>query len=217
MKYVINHVDCVPELIGNWEQECWKKADTLEITHFHDKSSKHHPKTQAKLLYDDVGIHGIFRVEDKYIICKNNGFMGAVHKDSCAEFFVMPKNSKGYFNFEFNCGGNLHCNFIVKENGKKEYSYFTKKNVEEVKIYHSLPKTIDTEIKENTTWFLQFFIPFSLIAKFTRNFTIKKHDKWKGNFYKCADESSHPHWGYFFPISKRNFHLPEEFQTIEFN
>jgi len=40
---------------------------------------------------------------------------------------------------------------------------------------------------------------------------------WRANFYKCADESSHPHWGSWADIGERlDFHQPECFGEIIF-
>ena len=39
--------------------------------------------------------------------------------------------------------------------------------------------------------------------------------RWRGNFYKCADESSHPHWASWRPIGEKlDFHTPEFFGEI---
>jgi len=37
----------------------------------------------------------------------------------------------------------------------------------------------------------------------------------RGNFFKCGDETSHPHWASWSPISEElNFHRPETFGSI---
>jgi hypothetical protein len=40
---------------------------------------------------------------------------------------------------------------------------------------------------------------------------------WRGNFYKCGNETSHPHWGAWSPVTELNFHLPASFGTIQLN
>ena len=39
---------------------------------------------------------------------------------------------------------------------------------------------------------------------------------WKANFYKCGDETLHPHFGCWNPVvaEEPNFHLPEFFGTL---
>ena len=38
---------------------------------------------------------------------------------------------------------------------------------------------------------------------------------WRGNFYKCADRSSHPHWASWSPLGEPlNFHTPQFFGPL---
>jgi hypothetical protein len=40
---------------------------------------------------------------------------------------------------------------------------------------------------------------------------------WRANFYRCADDSSHPHWGYWAKIGDRlDFHQPDRVGGIIF-
>ena len=40
---------------------------------------------------------------------------------------------------------------------------------------------------------------------------------WFDTFFKCADESSHPHWASWSPLgAELNFHTPEYFQELYF-
>jgi len=39
---------------------------------------------------------------------------------------------------------------------------------------------------------------------------------WRANFYKCADDSSHPHWMSWNPVGDPlSFHRPERFGVLE--
>ena len=42
---------------------------------------------------------------------------------------------------------------------------------------------------------------------------------WSANFYKCADKTSHPHWGSWakVEVDRPAFHLPAYFGTLEFS
>jgi hypothetical protein len=140
--------------------------------------------------------------------------------DSCVEFFVRPKSGKGYFNFEFNCGGNLHSSYILDNtrtpNGFKDIDFLAKTELRQVKIYHSLPKIVDPEITKPTDWTIQFFVPFSLLEKHVGKIGFPAGQEWRANFYKCADHTSHPHWASWQPLSKRDFHMPQHFGAIKF-
>ena len=38
---------------------------------------------------------------------------------------------------------------------------------------------------------------------------------WRGNFFKCAEDISHPHWAAWSPVDEFNFHLPRCFGAIQ--
>ena len=39
---------------------------------------------------------------------------------------------------------------------------------------------------------------------------------WRGNFFKCVEENSHPHWASWSPVDEFNFHLPQCFGVLRF-
>ena len=208
------------QLTGDWNHPGWFNADILEVGNFRPESSDHRPKTSARLLYDADGIHGIFHVRDQFVRCVRTKYMEDVWKDSCVEFFVRPKNEKGYFNFEFNCGGAFLCCYIVDwtraEPLFKDFTRIPESAVKNVKVTSSLPKRIEPELQEPTSWTLRFFIPFALLECYVGPVGLVDGQKWTGNFFKCADETSHPHWASWSPVDELNFHLPRCFGELEF-
>jgi hypothetical protein len=66
------------------------------------------------------------------------------------------------------------------------------------------------------TWTLEFFIPLELLEKYVGSVGNVRGSEWKANFYKCGDETSHPHWVSWQPVPKLNFHMPECFGTVMF-
>jgi hypothetical protein len=113
MEYVIHKTEVPPPLKANWENPAWQSAATLEIMNFRPESSDHRPRTSARILHDGRAIHGIFRVDDRYVRCVRTEYHSEVWKDSCVEFFAEPTPGRGYFNFEFNCGGAFLCCHIT--------------------------------------------------------------------------------------------------------
>ncbi|MDD3966848.1 MAG: carbohydrate-binding family 9-like protein [Candidatus Marinimicrobia bacterium] len=41
--------------------------------------------------------------------------------------------------------------------------------------------------------------------------------RWRANFYKCGDKTSHPHWGSWQALDILIFHQPESFGILEFD
>lgn len=220
MRYTIRRAAPRPELQGLWDGPAWTRAETLDIAHFRPESSDHRPRAQARLLYDDEGIFGIFRVEDKYVRCVRTGYHSSVCRDSCVEFFVQPAGASGYFNFEFNCGGSLLLYYVTDpertDDGLKGYIQVAEEDCRKVQIFHSLPERVEPEIQEGTEWRLEFFVPFGVLERYAGAVGKPAGTVWRGNLYKCGDETSHPHWASWAPVSEMNFHLPQCFGELQF-
>ena len=210
----------LPEMMGDWDGPAWKNVLAIEIANFRKESSSHRPKTTTKLVYTSNRLHGLFRVQDRYIRCTRNRFQDEVYKDSCVEFFVQPKAKQGYFNFELNCGGALLAYYILDPtrtpSGFRKFTPLNLEDASQIKIYHSLPGVIAREMVKETIWYIEFTIPFAIFEKYVGSLTPIVGQTWRGNLYKCADDSSHPHWAAWAPVDELNFHLPHCFGYLNF-
>lgn len=215
--HTIPRATSTPPLDGDWNGSSWSDTPSLEIAHFHDNSSDHHPVTRVKLLYDDAGVHVLFRVEDRYVRCIDTNRNGHMCADSCAEFFVEPVAGHGYFNFEITCGGTALVHFNA-QSASIRYDPVELDNtrLDLLKIYHSMPRIVDPEITDPATWLLQYFIPYELFECYVGPVSRQAGTIWRGNFYKCADGTSHPHWAMWNRIpGKLGFHKPEFFAPLQ--
>ena len=171
-----------------------------------------------KIAYDSQAIYVIFRVEDRYVLAVAGKSQDPVFLDSCVEFFFTPDNdiSKGYFNLEMNCGGTLLFKYRRLDN--QPPTIISSDDCSRIPVAHTLPKRIDPEIQEPVTWTVEYAIPLDILRKHVSISEPKSGTVWRANFFKCADNSSHPHWLTWnkveFPVPK--FHLPEFFGEIEF-
>ncbi len=208
------------ELQQEWDSPLWRQAPALSIAAFRPESTNHYPQTEAKLLCSPVALHGFFRIRDRFVRCVHDRFQQPVYQDSCVEFFVQPKAGSGYFNFEFNCGGAMLASYIVDptrtEHGFRDFTRLTMEQGSRVSIYHSLPALVEPEITGDITWFIEFRLPFALLAEYAGPLGEIKGQVWRANFYKCGDETSHPHWAAWSPVDELNFHLPRCFGRIRF-
>jgi hypothetical protein len=203
-----------------WDGAAWQPAQTADVAHFYPGSSEHHPLTQARLLYDERNLHGIFRVEDRYVRCIHGGFQEPVWQDACVELFVKPLGAPGYFNFEMNCGGALLSYYIIDPTPVGEafvdYVPLPPEVGSLVCIRTSMPTTVEPEIAGPVTWTLRFTIPFVLFEHFMGPLEVKPGQEWRANFNKCAENNSHPHWATWQPLPFANFHLPGSFGVLRF-
>ena len=211
-----------PQLDGGWDSEPWRRVTPLSIDHFHPRSSEHHPRVQAKLLHADRALHVLFRVQDRFVKAACTRYGQMVCKDSCVEIFLQPRSGAGYFNFEVNCGGTMLLWYVrdttVTTEGKfKDYTPVPADLAADVGIYHSMPAHVPHEIQEPLEWRVQLVIPAKVLEAFVGPLGDFSGQAWRGNLFKCADATSHPHWASWNPIGDElNFHRPECFGTLWF-
>jgi hypothetical protein len=219
-EYIVHHTTVPQGNKGDWNGPAWENVPHLELNCFRPEGSGHRPMAKAKLLYDSKQLKCIFQVQDQYVRCIHTEFQGPVYQDSCVEFFVQPKPDYGYFNFEFNCGGTLLASYITDPTrigtDLKEYAPLTRNEVEQIDIYHSLPRKVFPEIQQKVTWQIEVSIPFLLFEKYIGPLPDIQGNTWRANFYKCGDQTSHPHWASWSPVTELNFHLPVCFGNICF-
>ena len=226
MEYLIRHAT-VPfgQPTADWDSALWQSADTLNIAHYRWEDSGHHPRTQARVLYDEDFLAAIFRVEDRYVRAVGENFGDPVSQDSCVEFFLSPRamgQTDAYFNFELNCGGTLllrRCSSTTERGWGRRNPLLAESDASLVHIAHSLPKRVEPEITDPTTWTVEFHVPFELFGRYFVDLPRPEAGtEWKGNLYKCGGATSHPHWGTWAPIEldRPSFHSPAFFQPLRF-
>ena len=209
----------------DWDGPQWAGIETLDIAEYRWEDSGHHPRTQVRIAYDDGFLGAIFRVEDCWVRAVAESFGDPVSSDSCVEFFVSPYamgQTDAYFNFELNCGGVL---LLRRGSSTMERAWgrtspmLAAADGALVRIAHTMPSRVDPEITTPTTWLVELHAPFELFGRYFVDLPRPEPGvEWKGNLYKCAAASSHPHWGTWAPIELENasFHAPQFFQTLTF-
>ena len=204
-----------------WGRPPWERAKVAPIDHFHAAGSSHRPVAGAKLLYDAGHLYLRFYVEDYYVVARHTQFQDPVWRDSCVEFFVQPKTAGGYFNFEINCGGTLLCSYIEDPartpDGFAKFTRLAREDGGLIRISHSMPSTVMPEQAGPVAWHIGLQIPLAVLEAYAGPLGPLAGQAWRGNFYKCADDSSHPHWASSAPIGQElNFHRPDCFAPIRF-
>ena len=216
--YRVRRMKDNPNIDADWTKAAWKGITPVTLEYYMGDEPAHQPKTQAKVAYDDQSLYIIWRVEDQYVLAKRTKNQQDIWRDSCVEFFFTPggdPKERGFFNLETNCTGRKL--FQAHVAGSKD-TEFTAEEFANIVTANSLQGPIDPEITKPTTWTLEYRIPLSLLEKFTTIERPKPGVTWRCNFYKCADDASHPHWLTWSPVSnaKPSFHLPEYFGILAF-
>ncbi|MFH0735628.1 MAG: carbohydrate-binding family 9-like protein [bacterium] len=203
---------------GNWNKSEWEKIEPINLNNYMGSLPEHFPATLFKLCYTDKALYLISMVKDKYVLALAENNFEPVFKDSCVEFFFTAKNktNSGYFNLETNCGGTLL--FGYRENILQKSIKVSNRDIAKISLSTTLPKIIKTEIIEDTTWVIEYRLPFEILNEYCKVDVPQKNTVWFANFYKCADNSSKPHWLTWNKIEfpEPNFHLPKFFGKIVF-
>ena len=211
--YIIKKSAAPVALDAGWDSELWGGVEIAKLDHRYDRGGDFTPDVQVKMLYDDKRICGLFQVKDRYVVARAKANQEQVCLDSCVEFFVKPVNSERYYNFEFNCGGTMLLYSIINIR-EKNFFEVSEEDLATIERYHTMPKNIDPEITEPTTWYLGFAIPVEFFVKHANVDPVLSGQKWTGNFTKCADKCSHPCWLSWQVID--TFHNPSRFADISF-
>lgn len=219
--YRVRHAAAAPSLSAGLDDPVWMTANVAKVDQFHPDSSDHHPATLVRALHHEDGISVRFEVKDQFVRARCTEDQMITSKDSCVECFLQPGGDNGYFNFEINCGGVLLLYYIedaarpVPANGKlfKRYTVLPPEHLKLVQIHSTLPKIVEPEIQTKLNWCLSFFAPWELFQAYAPN--VSKDAPWRGNFFKCGDATSHPHWASWSNVGEiLRFHQPQRFGTL---
>jgi hypothetical protein len=208
-------------LDAGFDAPCWAKAEEGVIGHFRAESSAHRPEVRFRVLHDGTHLYVRFLVCDQYVRSVRTNYQDSVCLDSCVEFFVRPRPKGGYFNFEVNAGGALLLSYVedwsrLPRGGFAKWTPVSESWGRRVTIWHSQPAVVDPEIATPVTWGIAYRVPVALFEAFAGPLGGLSGQRWHANFYKCGDQTSHPHWAAWSPVPKLNFHLPDSFGEITF-
>ncbi len=218
MSYLIHHAVKTPDIAAPFEE--WSECETMRINRVAPGNWTYRPETELRLQYDAAGIYGIFQVHDNAIRCVVKKFQDSVCSDSCVEIFLQPMHGVGYSNFEINASGVLLTMHIEDERrapgGFRRWRYLSAEEAAGIKIFHTLPDYIPDEITTPTAYRVGFFLPFQLFSAIFGAPVPVRGTVWRGNAFKCGDETSKPHYLSWQPLKQLNFHTPEYFGELVF-
>ena len=188
-KAVRQSIECI-----NWpEQFSYKPITAFSIAR------------SVKYLYINYFVRG------NCLLAINDKDNAPVWQDSCVEFFAQVPGQKEYYNFEFNCIGTA---LAAKRESRDVFTHFSPEQMKQIKRCASAGNKPFQEMQGIFAWELLVAIPFSLIGLDGSNLP----EMINANFYKCADNSSLPHYLSWSPIETENpdFHRPEYFGELYF-
>ena len=201
-----------------WQGAFWRDVPALSIDNHMGPLPDHFPRALARISYDDDNLYVIFRVNDRYVKCLAAKYGDPVWQDSCVEFFFTAHEdpSRGYFNIETNaCGVMLMAHQKARD---VELIPIAQSDAARIRVQHSLPDHIESEISDPIEWTLQYTLPLDILSSYAEVTKPAPGVIWRANFYKCGDKTAKPHWLTWSKIDwpEPDFHRPEFFGTLIF-
>jgi hypothetical protein len=174
------------------------------------------PQTEVRLWQSETGLHIGFRVWETNPRTEWRQHNEPVYKDSCVEFFLQPcpGSDARYVNFEMNAAGTLLLQIGSDRNDREflnpaDFSRFA------IQVSGaSLPQ--EQGHPAEPYWQVSYTIPFEWLASLFSDFRPGPGWEMRGNFYKCGDETSSPHYGCWSPVTSTqpDFHRSCDFGLL---
>lgn len=166
---------------------------------------EYRPEAYAKLvLVEGEGFALQMTCMESEPLAVYKNFDDPVWKDSCLEFFASFNNASPlYMNLEMNSAGAFLMGIRTSRENKRSAAEIV-----------ALPHVKAT--KGEGFWRVEYMISFEIIEKLFGKTELKSGSVFKGNFYKCGDDTAVPHFGSWAPIGteKPDFHRPEYFGEL---
>lgn len=171
------------------------------------------PDVGVQVAYNDNELFLQYKVSEQLVKAEVAESNGRVWTDSCVEFFLSPEGNDVYYNLEMNCIGTALLGFRKKGD---ETVHASNEQIASIRRISSLGNSPFPELKKQTEWQITVAIPWTVFFKHDLKPVSGK--KMRGNFYKCGDELSVPHFVSWTKIDteKPAFHMPEFFGGLEF-
>jgi len=135
-----------------------------------------------------------------------------VYKDSCVEFFILMGVEKEYYNFEFNAIGTCLAAFGEDRNSRTFLPAATIAQIQST----TLLQTEHSDGQQMVSWTLTLKMPLAIFIHHPVG--NLKNLQCRGNFYKCGDNLTRPHYLAWNAITapQPDFHLSAFFGSIHF-
>ncbi len=181
----------------------WAKAEVAKMDNYVWDKTGFKPQNFAMALAGDGGITVLLSSDEHPVTANQTEFNSQVCEDSCLEFFINanPENDNRYFNFEISASGAFLVGF-----GSDRY--------DRGNIYDVDPEIFCVETKvDDDGWCAKIFIPYEFLEG---RYGSALGTEFKGNFYKCGDNTPVPHYGTWAPVKsdQPDYHRPECFGTF---
>lgn len=204
----INHLPSPPRQ----NDELARGGTELSLNKINWPEFPYRPEVTLFLGWETNRLHLLYRVKEssfRALVTLDNG---PVCTDSCVEFFFMRPGDREYINLELNALGTVHIMTGTGRENRQALSEEKKKGLAIGSSHGSGPQPLT---EEETYWELAVTLPMERLYGFREDLS---EFSLMGNFYKCGDCLSRPHFLSWAPVKtdKPDFHTPQFFREIHF-
>lgn len=156
----------------------------------------YHPLTVVNMAHSGQSLYIDFFVRCNYLRAVNWQNNSAVRDDSSVSILIQPPHSEDcYICIDFNCIGAKNARKIYRSG---EVEPFSDEEIEKIECYTSCGPMPFREVEGLFTWDVAVKVPFELLGVEFYNKSVKL----KGNLYKCALETTEPHFLTWIPVKE---------------
>lgn len=189
------------------------EIESLQLETVNWEEFPYRPEVSVQVAFNEEELFLQYQVNEQSVKAEVTKSNGKVWTDSCVEFFISPDGSYEYYNLEINAIGTVLLGFRKKGDPTV---HATEEVISQIRRVSSLGDSPFPEIKGKTEWQITVAIPWE--AFFKHDLKPVSGTKMRGNFYKCGDGLSVPHFVSWTRIKteKPSFHEPDFFGGLEF-
>jgi len=182
----------------------------LEMVNWEEYPYK--PEVSVQIAWNENELFLQYKVKEQSVKADITESNGRVWTDSCVEFFLSPEGNDEYYNLEMTCIGTALLGFR-KKGGHADHA--SEEQIAMIRRMSTLGELPFQEKKEETQWQITMAIPWEVFFK--HELKPEHGTKFRGNFYKCGDELTVPHFVSWTKINAPApaFHMPESFGGLE--
>ena len=164
------------------EKPPWGDVPTADIDCFQWEDGRNYrPRSTAKMCFvRNEGIYVLLMSEEEKVKAVYTKTDEPVYKDSCLEVFL-KLGEEGYINIETNANGVYLSGFGKSRNNRLRLKELTDK----------IP--LITPVREGKMWGNEIFVSNELLRDIYPSLGGVRCGTFRGNFYKCGDETHTPH------------------------
>lgn len=164
------------------------------------------PEVEVKCCHDEKYLYVKFFITEYHVKASYLNDSDPVFKDSCAELFIQPEGCEFYYNFEVNPIGTLRAK---KQGSRADFEMLSCQQLAKIIRIGSFSRN-SVNIND-ASWEMELRIPFEIFG-----IAPRPGLKFRGNFYKCGDDTDRPHYLCWNRIDTPapDFHRPEFFAEI---